>query len=64
MRILTTREYERWLSKLKDKQAKARIILKTNQIQQSGIKTADFKHVGRHPQHGWRAIGPLTSRQS
>lgn len=50
MRILTTREYERWLSKLKDKQAKARIILKTNQIQQSGIKTADFKHVGReHP---------------
>lgn len=32
MRILTTREYERWLSKLKDKQAKARIILKTNQV--------------------------------
>lgn len=47
MRILTTKEYKRWLSKLKDKQAKARIILKTNQIRQNGIGTADFKHVGQ-----------------
>lgn len=45
MRILTTDEYKRWLSKLKNKQAKTRIILKTNQIQQNGIRSADFKHV-------------------
>ena len=46
MEVRTTSTYDTWLNKLKDRQAKARIIAKTDIIQMTGTITGDVEPVG------------------
>lgn len=46
MEVKTTSTYDTWLNKLKDRQAKARIIAKTDIIQMTGTITGDVEPVG------------------
>ncbi|WP_217949832.1 type II toxin-antitoxin system RelE/ParE family toxin [Bifidobacterium pseudolongum] len=46
MEIMVCEQYAGWLAKLKDRQAKARIVLKIRQIGIAGISVADYKSVG------------------
>lgn len=46
MRIETMKPFERWMKKLRDHAAKARITARLLQVQERGVLTGDLKPVG------------------